>query len=83
MSIIDRIRAHGGEVTRTEWRISIRRGRLDDNALAWLRDRKTDILREVWPKFDQFEERAAIMEFDAGLSRDEAEAAAYREVSGC
>ena len=83
MALAARRRPSNGEVTRTEWRISIRRGRLDDNALAWLRDRKTDILREVWPKFDQFEERAAIMEFDAGLSRDEAEAAAYREVSGC
>ena len=47
MSIMERIRAHGGEVIRNEWRLTIRRGRLTDEALAWLRDRKDDLTREV------------------------------------
>ena len=80
---MERIRAHGGEVIRDEWRISIRKGRLTDEALDWLRERKADVLREVWPEFDRWEERAAIMEFDGGLTRDEAEAEAYRDVTGC
>ena len=78
MSIMERIRAHGGEVIRNEWRLTIRRGRLTDEALAWLRDRKDDLTREVWPEFDRFEERAAILEFDAGMSREDAEREAYR-----
>ena len=83
MSILDRIRAHGGEVIRDEWRISIRRGRLTDEAMTWIRERKADLLREVWPEHDDWDERAAIMEFDGGLSRAEAEAAAYRSIAPC
>ena len=83
MSIMERVRAHGGEVTRKEWRISIRRGRLTAEALEWVRSHKADLLREVWPEFDQWEERAAIMEFDGGMTREDAEAAAYRSVMGC
>ena len=78
--ILDRIRAHGGEVIRDKWRIRVRRGRLTVDAMAWIRDRKDDLTREVWPEFDDFEERAAIREFDAGMSRDDAEAAAYADV---
>ena len=81
MSIMERIRAHGGEVIRNEWRLTIRRGRLTDEALAWLRDRKADLTREVWPDFDDWEERAAIMEFDGGLSREDAEREAYRRLA--
>lgn len=83
MSIIDRIRAHGGEIIRDGWQISLRKGRLDAPALAWLRDHKADLMREVWPEYDKFEERAAIMEFDGGLPRIEAEAAAYERVMQC
>lgn len=83
MSIMERIRAHGAEVTRDEWRISLRKGRLTADALEWLRDHKTDLLREVWPDFDRWEERAAIMEFDGGMTREEAEAAAYRSIVEC
>lgn len=80
MSILDRIRAHGGEVIRHEWRFTLRKGRLDAAAIEWLRGRWRDVCAEVWPEFDEWEERAAIMEFDGGMSRDEAEAAAYRSV---
>lgn len=83
MSIAARIRANGGEVTRDEWRIRIRKGRLTAEALEWIRARKAELLREVWPDIDRWDERAAIMEFDGGMSRDEAEAAAYRNVTGC
>ncbi|MBJ2153989.1 hypothetical protein [Paracoccus sp. IB05] len=83
MSIIDRIRANGGEVIRDQWRISLRPGRMTLAATAWVKDRWRELCREIWPEFDDWEERAAIMEFDGGMSRDDAEAAAYRRVMGC
>ena len=83
MSILDRIRANGGDVIREEWRINLRRGRMDDAAVAWVGAHKADLMREVWPEYDDFEERAAIMEFEGGMARPEAEAAAYRRVMGC
>lgn len=83
MSIIDRIRAHGGEVIRDEWRFTIRIGRLKPAAVEWLRSRKGTLCAEVWPEFEAFEERAAIMEYDGGLPRAEAEALAYRGVMQC
>lgn len=78
--ILDRIRAKGGEVIRDRWHITVRRGRLDGAALDWIRKNRDALMREVWPELDDFEERAAIREFDGGMSRDEAEAAAYQDV---
>jgi hypothetical protein len=78
-----RIRAHGGEVIRDEWRMSIVRGRLSDEAMAWIRAHRDELLREVWPMADEWHERAAIREFCGEQSREEAEAAAYREVAEC
>lgn len=83
MSILARIHAHGGDVIRVEWRISLRRGRMDDAAVAWIGAHKADLMREVWPEHDAFEERAAIIEYDGGLPHQEAEAAAYRGIMGC
>ena len=80
MAILDRIRAHGGDVIRDKWSITLRKGRLTPEALAWVKDHRADLMREVWPEFDDFEERAAIREFDGGMSRADAEAAAYAEV---
>jgi hypothetical protein len=79
--ILDRIRQNGGEVIRDQWRLRIRRGRLSDEALAWVGTRRTALLLEVWPEADRFEERAAIREFDGGQDRAEAERAAYAEVT--
>lgn len=45
-----------------------------------MKDHRSDLMREVWPEFDDFEERAAIREFEGGMSRADAEAAAYAEV---
>lgn len=81
--ILDRIRAHGGEVARDKWRINLRRGRMSDAAVKWVQDHKSALMREVWPQFDEFEERAAIREFDSGMPRTDAEAAAYEEVTQC
>ncbi|MDG4650097.1 hypothetical protein P6F26_16740 [Roseibacterium sp. SDUM158017] len=55
---------------------------MTDDQLAKLRNPrwKRALMREVWPEVDDFEERAAIREFDGGQSRQEAEAAAYEEV---
>lgn len=80
MSILDRIRANGGEVIRDRYRISIRRGRLSDKALAWVSAHKDELIREIWPEYDDWLERAAIREFDGGQSRDTANDAAYDEV---
>ena len=80
--ILDRIRANGGEVIRTDWRITLRRGRLSDDAMAWVKEHRADLMREVWPPYDEWEERAAIREYDGGQARTEANDAAYREVSG-
>jgi hypothetical protein len=81
VSIVARIRAHGGEVIRDRWHLRLRRGRLTDEALAWLRLERVRaaVMLEVWPEADAFEERAAIMEFDGGLTRPEAEEAAYAQ----
>ena len=83
MRILDRIRAHGGEVIRDRWTIRLRRGRLDAAALAWIGRNRDALMGEVWPEHDAWVERAAIMEFDGGLSRAEADAAAYRDVMAC
>lgn len=83
MSILARIRAHGGEVIRDRWTLRLRAGRLTPEAVTWIGQRKGDLLREVWPECDDWQERAAIREFDGGQSRDDAEAAAYAEVMAC
>lgn len=80
MSIMARIRSHGGEVIRDKWRVTLRPGRLPADALAWLRANKPALIAEVWPEHDAWEERAAIREYDGGQPRAEAEADAYREV---
>lgn len=82
MSILDRIRANGGEVIRDGWRLRLRRGRLTDAALKWLREPKVkdQLMREVWPAYDDWQERAAIREFDGGQPREDAERDAYEEV---
>lgn len=83
MSILARIKANGGDVVRDEWRIALRPGRLTPEALVWVRSRWNEVRREAWPQFDEFEERAAIREYDGGMSRHDAERAAYGEVSQC
>lgn len=82
MSILDRIRANGGEVIRDGWRINLRKGRLTPDAIAWIGKNRAELMQEVWPEYCDFEERAAIREFCGGQSRADAEAAAYREVMG-
>lgn len=79
--ILDRIRAHGGEIIRHKWQIRLRRGRLSSEALAWIAEHKRDLIREVWPVFDWWEERAAIREYCGGQPRSEAEADAYAELA--
>lgn len=80
MSIVARIRAHSGDVVRDRWRLKIKRGRLTDDAVAWIAARRDDLMREIWPEYDEWEERAAIREFDGGQPREEANEAAYDEV---
>ena len=80
MSILARIRAHGGDVIREGYTFRLRIGQLDTDAVQWVKDNIQHVKRELWPGYDDWEERAAIMEFDGGMSRAEAEAAAYQEV---
>lgn len=81
-SILARIRAHGGDVTRNGYCFSLRQGRLTQEHVAWVRANLDAVKREAWPAFDDWQERAAIMEFDGGMSREEAELAAYLCVEG-
>lgn len=84
MSILAHIRAHGGDAEMRGWRPWIkRRGTLSTDAIEWIKANRDDLAREIWPEFDEWEERAAIREFDGGQPRAEAEEAAYREVMGC
>lgn len=85
MSILARIKANGGDVTRQQWRFNLKRGRLSDAALEWLKSggRWREACREAWALFDLWEERAAIREFDGGQSRSDAERLAYEEVATC
>lgn len=79
MSILARIQAHGGEIVRSEWRFSLKRGRLTADAIAWLRAHWLEACAEAWPPFGDWLERAAIREFDGGQARADAERYAYAE----
>lgn len=81
--ILNRVRAHGGDVVRQEWRFSLKRGRLPAEAVAWVRAHWEAACHEAWPRLGAWEERAAIMEYDGGLPRADAERLAYAEVAGC
>ena len=85
MTILDRIHAHGGDIIREEWRFTLKPGRLNPAAVAWLKVRLRWFAAccEVWPAYAEFTERAAIREFDGGMARHEAERAAYGDVVGC
>lgn len=83
MSILARIRSHDGDVIRQEWRFSLRPGRMPGEAIAWVRTRWRDVCAELWPLLDRWEERAAIMEFDGGLKRADAERLAYQGLASC
>ena len=85
MSILDRIQAQGGDIIRDEWRFTLKPGRLKPEAVAWLKSglRWFSACCEAWPDYAEWAERAAIREFDGGMSRSDAERAAYAEVSRC
>lgn len=83
MSILARIRAQGGDVLRDGYSFRLRQGRLTAEHVAWVKDNLEAVKREVWDRYDEWEERAAIMEFDGEMTREEAEAAAYAEVMKC
>lgn len=83
MSILTRVRAHGGDIIRDEWRFRLQRGRLSSDAVAWLKQNWLMACEEVWPLFGLWAERAAIREFEGGQPRAEAERAAYLEVASC
>ena len=78
--IMDRIWAHGGQVIRDGWRLRLQRGRLTDEAVKWIGEHRAELMREVWPEYDEWEERAAIREFCGGQPREAANDAAYAEV---
>lgn len=79
--VLDRIKAAGAEVRRDGWRLRIvRRGRLGDVGVRWIADNRARVMRELWPLYDEWEERAAIREFDGGQGREAANDAAVKEV---
>lgn len=81
MSALARIRAQGGNVLRDGYRFSLRQGRLKPDAIAWVKANLDAVKREAWADYDLWEERAAIREFDGGMTREEAEAAAYGDIT--
>ena len=85
MSILARIQARGGDIIRDEWRFRLKPGRLTPEAVAWLkvRPRWFSACCEVWPAYAEWLERSAIREFDGGMTRADADRAAYAEVSRC
>ena len=82
MSILDRIRAHGGDLTRDGYNFRLQPGRLSKDAIHWLQSNMDAAKCEVWPLYEEWQERAAIMEHDGELSRAQAEAAAYEQLEG-
>lgn len=82
MKILDRIRAKGGDVRLDAGRLVITRGRLSVEAVEWLRAHRSDVIAELvgsWHRED-WEERAAIREFDGGQDRHDAELQAAIEI---
>ena len=75
--VLDRIRAQGGNVIRKGFSFSLRQGRLTPEAIAWVKTNIETVKAEVWPAYHDWQERAAIMEHDGGLSREDSERAAY------
>lgn len=71
------IRSHGGDVVRKGYQFRLRPGRMDAAAIARVKAHMEAVKAEVWPAYADWQERAAIMEFDGGLSREEAERAAF------
>lgn len=82
MSILARIRANGGDVTRKGYEFRFRPGRLNRSQQDWVMSHIDEVKREVWPLFDEWEERAAIMEYDGGFARSVAERAAFDLLEG-
>ena len=72
------IRSHGGNVIREGYAFRLRPGRMSADAIARVKPHMEAIKAVVWPAYPEWEERAAIMEFDGGLTREEAEHAAYQ-----
>lgn len=72
------IRSHGGDVVRKGHVFRLRPGRMDAATIARVQRHIEAIKSEVWPGYEDWQERAAIMEFDGGLSREDAERAAYQ-----
>lgn len=83
MSILARIRAHGGDIVQDQYRFSLKRGRLTSEAIEWLKANWLEACCEAWAGFDAWLERAAIREFDGGEAREEAEKWAFAENPPC
>jgi len=72
------IRSFGGDVVREGYVFRLRPGRMDAATIARAKPHMEAIKAEVWPAYPDWEERAAIMEIDGGLTREEADRAAYQ-----
>jgi hypothetical protein len=82
VSVMAHIRSKGGDIIRREWRFALRPGKLNAHARRWVKANIDLIKAQLWPHYYDWAERAAIMEFDGGLSRAEAERQAYECVEG-
>lgn len=77
MSPLAFIRSHGGNVVRDGFQFRLRPGRMDAGMIARVKPHMEAIKAEVWTAYADWQERAAIMEFEGGLPREDAERAAW------
>ncbi|MCB9973115.1 MAG: hypothetical protein H6854_00965 [Rhodospirillales bacterium] len=71
------IKAHGLDIQAIDGNLHVRPGdRITESIREAIRTQKTALVDFI----EAYEERAAIMQFDAGMARDEAEAAAFKDI---
>ncbi len=76
--LLQEIKAHGLDIHAVDGNLHVLpRDRITDHIRASIRNLKPALLDFL----EAYEERAAIMEFDAGLSRQDAEVAAFNDLT--
>lgn len=83
MAAVETLHHHGLTIDAKNGNLIVSpRDRITDEIRAYIRQHKADILAELQAEAldENFQERAAILEYDAGLPRQEAEGSAFKMV---